>query len=305
MRAGIVLVGLLGIKTGDVLADTFQESNIINDQPVNFESDVNLSSRINIIPGSGIPRQSPWENDKNEIGLTGNSQFLFYLPFVSAEYCFSGYYDDFSDPNSGWPNIDDADRLLEYNNEEYRILVKNINIWGGASPGFQAVDYLVTVNVRNESGAYGSYGIIFQLEEDWSTFYTFEIIPDGYFTIWRFNSKKSGWKLLAYEFSPYINQSTASNEIQVARTGALIQGFTNGHLIIEIEDASYTGVGSVGLISTAYDRENVDARFDNFAVNPLDCSVPGSTTLKFAQSFPEQDVWANRYLNTDSGKIIR
>lgn len=256
IRTGIVLASLLGVNTHAVHADSAQD--LINR---NFQS-----GSVQFDPKGGA-------HLTNAALRLEVPQSQIYLPLISAGTCTPGYEDDFSDPGSGWPIVEDADRLLEYNNGEYRILVKNTDRWGRASPGYKAIDYLISVDVRNANDVYGSYGIIFQLADDWSTYYTFEITTDGYYMIWRFNSKKSGWKLLAYDISAYINQGTASNQIQLARTGVLIKGYANGQLIVEVEDDSYTGFESVGLITTAYKGQaNVDARFDNFTVDPLNCS---------------------------------
>lgn len=271
IKTGIILIFISMINTVSVLADSGQSPNY----PTS-----NFGSKV--LPTKGFLNSSLQDADLHAPGaydgkiddLSANNDFTTYLPIISAEYCFAGYYDDFSDPNSGWPELEDTDRLLEYKDEEYRILVKNTDIWGGASPGIQVSDYIVTVDVRNVSGVDGSYGIIFQLADDWSTFYTFEIFPDGYYSLWRFEAKKKGWKLLEYQFSEHIKQSTDRNEIQVVRSGDLIRTYANQQLVVEMTESSFTGVDSVGLITSSYDDINVDARFDNFAVNPLDCTGP-------------------------------
>lgn len=271
IKAGIVLLSLWGINTHAVLAvsnhDTF-ELKPTSGYSGNEENLGNLT-----LPGE--TQQSLGEIEISNTDSSMNVQTDIYLPVISNGQCFSPYVDDFSNPSSGWPVVDEADYKLEYLNGEYRILVKTTSMWGAASPGFKANNYLVTVDAHNANEVYGSYGIVFQLADDWSTYYTFEIYSDGYYSVWRFNSKKSGWKSLVFEFSPHINQGTANNQIQLVRSGTLIQGFANGQLIVELEDDSYTGLGSVGLIATTYgDEADVDARFDNFSVEPFNCSTP-------------------------------
>lgn len=271
IRAGIVLLSLWGINPQAVLADSFQYT-IEKISPPSY-SNTGIIQKNQALGGE--IQQSPRDNDQSTTDLSMNGQSSVYLPVISNGHCFTPYADDFSDPGSGWPIANEADYQLEYINGEYRILVKNTERWGTASAGFKATDYLVTVDLHNNNEAYGSYGIVFQLADDWSTYYTFEIFSDGYYSIWRYDAKKSGWKSLEFKFSAHINQGTADNQIQLARSGVLIQGYANGQMIVQLEDDSFTGLGAVGLIATTYAGEaDVDARFDNFSVEPYNCSTP-------------------------------
>ncbi len=193
-----------------------------------------------------------------------------YLPIIIRKACQPLYLDDFSDPNSGWPNFEDENRRYEYIAGEYEILVKNADSWAGASPDFQASEYFVGVDVRSTSGVIGSHGIVFGLTEDWSGFYTFEIDPEGYYTIWKY-SDNGGWKNLIVEFSPLINKSTEVNRLKVKRAGTSIEVYANGNLLTSLTDKTYTGMGYVGLIVSSFNQVNVEARFDNFYVDPLVC----------------------------------
>jgi hypothetical protein len=271
IRAGVVLMSLWGINPQAVLADSIQHTNEKISPPSYLDTGINQNNQFL----GGEIQQTSREKDERATDLSIKEQSVVYLPVIINGHCFNPYVDDFSDPGSGWPIVDEADYQLEYINGEYRILVKNTERWGTASAGFKASDYLVTVDVHNANEAYGSYGIVFQLADDWSTYYTFEIFSDGYYSVWRYDAKKSGWKSLEFKFSAHINQGTAHNQIQLVRSGVLIQGFANGQLIVELEDDSFTGLGALGLIATTYaDEADVDARFDNFSVEPYQCSTP-------------------------------
>jgi hypothetical protein len=197
-----------------------------------------------------------------------------YLPIITKKACQLLYFDDFSDPSSGWPNFEDENRRYEYVDGEYKILVKNTESWAGASPDFQASEYYVGVDVHSATGVTGSHGIIFGLTEDWSGFYTFEIDPEGYYTVWKY-SENGGWKNLIVEFSPFINKSTELNQLKVKRFGNSFEVYANGNLLTSKTDKTYTGMGFVGLIVSSFDQVNVEAGFDNFYVDPLVC---GSTS---------------------------
>jgi hypothetical protein len=193
-----------------------------------------------------------------------------FLPIVIRKACQSLYIDDFSDPNSGWPNFEDENRRYEYVGGEYEVLEKDANSWAGASPDFQASEYQVGVEVRSTSGVIGSHGIVFGLTEDWSGFYTFEIDPEGFYTVWKF-SDNGGWKNLHVEFSPFINKSTELNQLKVKQAGDSIEFYANGNPLSPPKSNINTGMGYVGLIVSSFDQGNVEARFDNFYVDPLAC----------------------------------
>jgi hypothetical protein len=199
-----------------------------------------------------------------------------YLPIVTRKAC-QPYFDDFSDPNSGWPNFENERKQYDYIDSEYEILVKNADSWAGASPDFLAAEYQVGVEVHSTSGVIGSHGIIFGLTEDWSGFYTFEIDPEGYYTIWKY-SENGGWKNLFVKYSPVINKSTELNQIMVKRVGTLIEVYANGNLLTSITDKTYTGLGYVGLIVSSFEEIKVEARFDNFYVNPITCGTSSQTS---------------------------
>jgi hypothetical protein len=192
-----------------------------------------------------------------------------YLPF-SRNPCPLLYLDRFNDPASGWPIIDNGNSLLEYNNHEYRILARPAPWFIGVYPGFGILDmYKVSVDLRNVTGVEGSYGIIFGLMSDWSGWYTLEIYPDGWYGVYRYD--QYGGKVLAEAYSPAIHQGTESNRISVLRDWASIEAYANGVLLVKTSDAYFTGILHLGLINISYSQPNVDIRYDNFKVSPLNC----------------------------------
>ena len=63
--------------------------------------------------------------------------------------------------------IDTGNVQYEYLSGEYRILLRNANWWAGATPDITAANaYNVSVDVRNASGVYGSYGFMFGVSSD-------------------------------------------------------------------------------------------------------------------------------------------
>ncbi len=196
--------------------------------------------------------------------------FQAFLPLLTRDFC-SPFSDNFSNPASGWPVADDGQVRWEYLSGEYRILVRPTDTWAGARPGVKCSDYTVAVDVRNATGGDGTYGLIFGLSDDWEQFYTFEIAPDGYYYLWRYDG--GNWTLLLSGYSPSINTGTSTNRIKIERVGAQIKAYANNQLLINTSDGAYTGVRHVGLIVTSYSQPNVDGRFDNFVVCAPGCSA--------------------------------
>lgn len=197
-------------------------------------------------------------------------QLTVYLPVSFRDYCPPLFADDFSDSTSGWPVSDDGNRSYEYLNNEYRILVRNTGWWVGARPGFTASDYILTVDVRNITGNFGSYGLLFGLSDDWSQFYSLEIFPDGYYGIYEYDD--GSWTSLSVGPSNSIYTGTTMNRLKIKRDGDLIEAYANGALLASVSDGSYTGMRYVGLIVESWDVPNVDVMFDNFVVYPVTCN---------------------------------
>jgi hypothetical protein len=130
-----------------------------------------------------------------------NPDQLALLPVV-LRLCELLYQDEFSNPDSGWPIIEESDYRMEYLEGEYRLWLDFTNGWLAASPDFTFADYALSVNARKASGGYASYGLIFGLSNDWQEFHTFEIDPQGNFGIFRYNHGE--WLSLADGFLPLL-----------------------------------------------------------------------------------------------------
>ncbi len=203
-----------------------------------------------------------------------------YLPCISREYCPLGLHDDFSNPNSGWPIDEDNYVVFNYVDGEYRIVAKQANMWAAVRKDSKSNNFQTGVDVRSVSSTYGTYGLMFNIAEDWSHFYSFEIDRDGYFGIWRY-SDAAGWKLLYVNHSPYINTGNFVNQLGVRRDGALIEVFANNHKLAAISDGSFIGQHDVGMIATTFNESYLDVRFDNYYITPSECT--GTSTLSAAE----------------------
>jgi hypothetical protein len=196
---------------------------------------------------------------------------LIFLPACLQKDCPGPLYaDDFSNPSSGWPTGDDGNLRYEYLSGEYRMLVRDTYWTAAARPGFQASNYVVSVDVRNNDVVFGSYGLAFGISQDWSTLYTLEIYQNGNFGIYRY--EPGSVVPLAEGYSPAIKLGFDTNNIEVERNEANINAYANGQLLASAIDSNYMGSRYLGLIAVSYDESNVDIRFDNFVVTTPGCA---------------------------------
>ena len=186
---------------------------------------------------------------------------------------------------------DKTNTRWEFIQGEYRILVRERHWWTGARPNFQASDYTISVDVRNVDNRTGSYGIAFGIAPDWSSLYSLEIFPHGWYAIYR-REPNNVVVTLASEFTPAINQGSATNHLQVERKGASITAYANGQLLASVTDSTFTGPLYLGLSLVSYNQPDLDIRFDNFTVFKAGCAVPNtglnltSAEQRSGQAFP-------------------
>jgi hypothetical protein len=207
-----------------------------------------------------------------------------YLPICIKSLICTGplYSDDFSNPGSGWPTGDDGNVLMEYAYGEYRILVRPTEFEAGASPSVHAANYSVSVDVRNLSNAWATYGLAFSIDSNWDTFYSFEITYSQYYAIYRYD--KTAVIMLTSNYSDALNPGTASNHIRIDRGGDSIKAYANGHLLASVTDGTYVGDRNLGLVVfSSSAAPNIDIRFDNFTVNSPGC---GAATAALNASSP-------------------
>jgi hypothetical protein len=191
-----------------------------------------------------------------------------YLPLVANNYPLS-YFDDFSNPNSGWYIGDEGDFRFSYQNGEYEILIRNIYESASAAviaPIDGVSDCSVEADMRRHAGSGGYYGLIFSMM-DWDRFYVFIVDPDTReYSVWR-NDPTDWTSVIGGTYSSYINSSTATNHLKVERKGGQITVYANGHLLTSTNDDTYTAGLYVGLYAETASYTTLAVRFDNFRVS--------------------------------------
>ena len=113
---------------------------------------------------------------KSQAVTTAVDPIQCYLPLIYRNYCSGPLIDDFSTPASGWPIAETTYWSYGYIGGEYRFYAKQ-SAFGAVSRGDKTGRFIVEVDARQVSAVNGSFGLVFQVNDDWSDLYTFEIYP--------------------------------------------------------------------------------------------------------------------------------
>lgn len=193
-----------------------------------------------------------------------------FMPCIFRDDCHD-FFDDFSNPASGWEVTDNKYEHTEYLNGEYRVAPKQDDILVFyAAPTCSRADYAVELDARWVSTPGGSYGIVFGAVADYSRFYIFEVDADlQVYSVWRMDP--AGWtEVVPWAYSGAIHSGSGSNHLALTVQGSQMTLQINGSYLGAWSDGSLSGSTYVGLmVLSYYDQPNYDARFDNFAVMRL------------------------------------
>ena len=208
------------------------------------------------------------------------SQFTtVYLPLISHNSC-GDFFDDFSDPSSGWYVGEDKFAKWEYQDGEYRILSKDDDYfyWSDA-PTCARENYSVEVDARWAGDSGISYGLLIGNNIDFDRMYSLEVNAEyQVYSLYYWDG--FNWEtLVQWTDSPYINAGTASNHLKATRNGNQIAFEVNGNVLGTWAGGKITGPTYTAVMSAPYDGEpNSDARFDNYRISPIAAEPPAPTT---------------------------
>jgi uncharacterized repeat protein (TIGR01451 family) len=196
-----------------------------------------------------------------------------YLSCLMRHYC-PDFFDDFSDPASGWEVVDNSFVRTQYLNGEYRILTRQAGyFYLFRAPACDRRNYVVEVDARWEGAPGSSYGLIFGITSGFSRYYLFDMNTD--YRMFRLMRRDpDGFRVVVpITDAPAIHGGTASNHLRVVRNGNQITLEVNGTVLGTWSDGTIGGWTGAGLVTNPYsNRPTSDARFDNFSV----VSLPGS-----------------------------
>ena len=245
--------------------------------------------------------------------LRANYGGTVYLPLMANNWSsgptIQGFYDDFSDPDSGWldqlhEHDDDVDLMrVGYVDETYRMKIllnydgRNNELMGFAKAPYQEEHTQYDVQVRQsfiesedqvEEPEFGKGGLIFGANSTFSTLYVFEWNYEGNCAINKYTD--ADYPVTMYEHSDY-DWDVIMDWQNCAGFG--IDGGYNAdnHVLVEVRDNQatvYVFDGDdkvkvkaftdddlrdrrrVGLVTGSWDFTPVDSRFDDFWIEPVE-----------------------------------
>lgn len=179
----------------------------------------------------------------------------------------SAYQDDFSDPNSGWPEASDADKSATYADGQYlmQAFTANQDVW--AHPGQDFSDVSIEVDAAKFSGPDNNdFGLICRFVND-DNFYFLIISSLGSQVIGKYqNGELQYISATEMQLSDAVKQGSTTNHLRADCVGSTLTLFVNGQQVASVTDTSFTS-GDVGLTVGTFDDPNAAVTFDNLVVN--------------------------------------
>lgn len=176
------------------------------------------------------------------------------------------FQDDFSDPLSGWDQVEVSDGVTDYVDGVYRIFVNTTNTDVWANPGLSFNDSYVEVMATKVGGDNNNdFGVICRYQDE-NNFYFFIISSDGYYGI---GKVVNGEQLLigndSMPPSEVIKQGDESNHLRAGCVGSQLSLAVNGQMLAEYEDTNFVS-GDIGLLAGSFENPGTDIHFDNLVV---------------------------------------
>jgi hypothetical protein len=176
------------------------------------------------------------------------------------------FWDDFSDPDSGWDRFNNDEGMTDYFDGAYKITVNKDTHFFWANPYRTFGDQIIEVEATVLSTATDNqYGIVCR-HLDVDNWYALVISSDGYAAI-RKRFQGSDLEYIAdWVESPTIHLANSSNNLRAECVGPRLALYVNGMLAIEVIDTDIA-TGDGGLIAGTFEAPSIEVLFDNFQVS--------------------------------------
>jgi serine/threonine protein kinase len=183
--------------------------------------------------------------------------------------------DDFSQNDTVWGTLTDADNSVEYDGETLRIqiFVENWFVW--STPNDEVYrDIHIEVTVANNDGeSTTAFGIMCHQQEESGSYYYLAMTPGGQYAI--AIAKEGETDIFFTNDEQWGDSSLIAQNKDTYRVGAdcgngILSLYVDGQVIDSVSDSAYTS-GFVGLFVWSGDNVNsADATFDDFIVTSLE-----------------------------------
>ena len=185
------------------------------------------------------------------------------------------YFDDFTDPTSGWETGAEDGLTREYTSRGYRLHVPEADRWLEVCAGLEVDDFSVEVEIVRGAGPEdGAFGVVARASEAGA--YAFQLDGEGYYGIYKDTYGDSEdediFVTLAEGHAPGLLNTAleAENHVRAVCRGPHLSLYLNGQLTLEAEDADYPS-GDVGLLAAAGEsgRGGLEVFFNRFVVRQV------------------------------------
>lgn len=174
------------------------------------------------------------------------------------------FADDFSDPASGWPTLQNTQGGYGYQEDGYHIVVHAIDQVFWAKTNREDGNTSIYVDAKPVTeGTLSFYGLRCRIQDD-QNFYYFVIRSNGDYTFGKYKNA---------EFQPFfdwtqsdtINKGAQTNRLKADCTGNTLRFSVNGVQLGEVTDADFIS-GFSGILVGALDAGGFEVRFNNYLI---------------------------------------
>ncbi len=177
------------------------------------------------------------------------------------------FWDDFSNPDSGWDTWSDDGSLVAYQDGGLRIFIAQPHYDYWSRPGRRFEEVRLAVEAVKLDGADDNHFGLLCGYQDARNYYSFLISSDGYAGIVKV--KDGAAQIISdavMTYSEVIRQGDATNFIGADCDGGVLVMHVNGFRLFETSDSDYRG-GEIGVIAGSYRFPGVDILFKNFVAS--------------------------------------
>lgn len=219
-----------------------------------------------------------------------------FIPMV-ATAAIPDYFDDFSDPASGWMVYDDGYVHADYMDGEYRVLSKRPGYaYIFLAPTAPRERYAVELDAHWAGSTGQAYGIVFGVKPAFAHYYLLFVNTDYREYVLIRVSGGSAFDI-SHGIISQLLPGTASNHLRIVRDGTSIAIEINGQPVAVVEDSHIQGETHVGVAMMPYSgQSSAEARFDNFllsssALAAEDGLAPTAVGVPTPHFMPQIDHW--------------
>jgi formylglycine-generating enzyme required for sulfatase activity len=189
--------------------------------------------------------------------------------------------EDFSDPESGWPEVNEGNVLSGYHPPNFYHVQSgepnhiSVAYFGGSFENVSVASDVFVDSTDTETGGF-RYGLIVRRIGD--QFYAFTVDPRGQ----RWTALKgtaAGPVTLAEGDISSLTGLNSADSLRVDVSGASLSFSINGQVVSQISDADYR-IGDIGFYVETFDEERAHIHFDSLSVRQLPAATAENVILQ-------------------------